>query len=181
LNLGNWQNALDAALYIHQISPTESMVAALAAFELGRLDEARAWFIHSALNTPRTVAIILGMRLLKPECREEADDHNGGVTLFRSLSDYLKKRTPASRRFFADLWKSEEVTGWRKELEDATRRWREDRGGKDRAAFDRMTEMRTLEFAQSSAAPPGGRKSNAPLHLVPATRGAPNSRRSLVH
>ncbi|MGQ0505802.1 MAG: hypothetical protein ACT4TC_10840, partial [Myxococcaceae bacterium] len=42
LNLGNWQNALDAALYIHQISPTESMVAALAAFELGRLDEARA-------------------------------------------------------------------------------------------------------------------------------------------
>ena len=103
------------------------------------------------------------------------------MTLFRSLSDYLKKRTPASRRFFANLWKSEEVTGWRKELEDATRRWRDDRSGKDRAAFDRMTQMQTLEFARSSATRPGGQKPGAPLHLVPPKRGTPRSRLGLVH
>ena len=180
----NWQNALDAALYIHQISPGESLIAALAAFELGRLDDARTWFIHAVLNTPRAVAIVLGVRLPKPTVREEAEDHNSGVALFRSLSGYFENRSPASRRFFADLWKNEKVNGWRTELESAVRCGREDRAGKDRAAFDRMTKIRSLEFAQSAAGElvgHGHKKISLPVHLMVPASGSSISKRRFVH
>ncbi len=163
LNLGRWQQALDAALFIHQISPSESLVAALAAHELGRLDDARAWFIHAALNAPRTVAMVLGVRMPKPEDSEEVRDHNGGVALTGALPAYLRGRTGLSRRFFADLWKSQALAEWRRELAEATRRWREDRKGTSRDAFDRMNELRSLAFAESCLAP----------RQVGATRSAP--------
>lgn len=182
LNLGNWQSALDAALLIHQISPTESLVAALAAIELQRKEDARTWFTHAALNTPRTVAILLDARTLDPSTREEAEDHNGGVTLFRSLSGFLKKWPPASRRFVTELWNSEDLTYWREELDDVTRRWREGRTDEDRAAFDRMTEMQTLAFAQTPKSKAGARKTHAPLRLVPPPRGEPRrTRRTPKH
>ena len=148
LSTGRWQQALDAAKYIHQISPSESIVAAFAAFELGRQDEARALFLHAALNKPRTVGMLLGARFARPKDNEEVDDHNTGVNLLRTLDDYLRKRRPAARRFFNDLCKSEQVTSYRKELEDVTRRWREDRKGQDRTPFDRMSRLRSWEFAR---------------------------------
>ena len=153
LNLGQFRSALDAALHIIEISPSESSVAAFASFELGLHDDARVWFLHAALNAPRTVAMVIGARLPRLTDHDDAEDHNGGVTLLRALSGYLEKRSPASRRFFAELWKSDQVTTCRKELEEVTRRWRADRSNKDRPAFDRMTRMRSIAFARETAAP----------------------------
>jgi hypothetical protein len=49
------REALESALFIHQISPGDSVLAAFAAFELGREPDARALFLHAALNRPGTV------------------------------------------------------------------------------------------------------------------------------
>jgi tetratricopeptide (TPR) repeat protein len=171
LNTSRWQSALDAALYIHEISPGEGVVAALAAFQLGRPDDARVWFLHAALNKPRTVAMVVGAKFPRPTNHDEAEDHNMGVTLVRALSGHLEKRSPASQRFFADLWRSDQVTRCRKELEDVTRRWHEDRKNRDRVAYDRMMRMRTVDFARETAGASPRRASQMPrLPAPPAGR-----------
>ena len=153
LNTGHWKEALRAAQYIHLSSPSESVVAAFAAFELARLDEARALFLHAMLNAPRAVGMLMGMNPGRPKSAEEIDAHNTGVSLLLALADYLQKRRPAARRFFSDLWQDERMTKYRKELEDVTRRWRGDREGKDRGAFERMSTLRSWEFAKAECMP----------------------------
>jgi hypothetical protein len=91
-----WREALEAARYIHQISPGESILAAFAAFELKREAEARALFPHAVLNKPRTVGGLLGVRFVRPRDREESEDHNDGVGLARALDDFLRQRRLAS-------------------------------------------------------------------------------------
>jgi tetratricopeptide (TPR) repeat protein len=151
LNTRKWQHALDAALHIHQVHPSESLIAAFAAFELGRQAEARKWFLHAMLNAPRTVGLVLGMKLQRPSTGLDAEDHNGGVGMSLAIDGYLRGRRPAARRFFDELWKDSRVTGWRNELAECSRRWSSDRSGKDRGPFDSLSRMRSLEFAEASA------------------------------
>lgn len=167
LDTRRWQEALAAARYIHQISPGESIVAAFAAFELGREAEARALFLHAALNKPRTVGVLLGARFVKPRDREEAVDHNDGVRLARAVDDFLRRRRPASRRFFAGLWEHPIVKDLREEVTIVTARWQAERKGHDRTAYDRMQELRSWEFASRAWAP----KDPPPAVSAPFTRG----------
>ena len=148
LNTARWQQAYDAARFIHQVSPSESLVAAFAAFELGTKGDARAFFTHASLNCPNTVAMVIGAKLPRPTTGEEGKDHNTGVSMLRALAGYLEKRKPDARRFFTDLWKSDQQVGFRTEVKNATGRWRADRKNKERGAFERMTQMRTWEFAR---------------------------------
>lgn len=104
LDTGRWREALEAALHIHRISPADSILAAFAAFELRREAEARVLFLHAALNKPRTVGGLLGIRFERPRDRDEAVDHNDGILLARTLDDFLCRRRPPSRRFFSGLW-----------------------------------------------------------------------------
>jgi len=149
LNRASWLKARAAALRIHQLMPSASIVAAMAAFELGSLVEARVLFLHAALNVPRAVAMLVGVKGVEPSpaSHYEVSDHNGGITLRYSLSGYLAKQSPAAKRFFAAQWKDEQVAKLRTQLEQATRRWDADRTGADRKAFDTMTRMRRFEFA----------------------------------
>lgn len=151
LNLKQWQPALEAALAIHQLSPGESLVAALAAFELGRPEDARGLFLHAALNVPRTVALVLGVRgpALVAGDVAEVDDHHGGLHDVRSLAGFLAKQSGASRRFFLGLWKSAAVAGVRAELAAAAARARSRAKGADRTAFTRMIELQSFEFARA--------------------------------
>jgi tetratricopeptide (TPR) repeat protein len=153
LNTGRWQQALDAATYIHQISPSESIIASFAAFALGKHQEARTLFLHAALNCPRAVGMLMGARFSRPKDNQEVDDHNTGVSLLRTLADYLQKRPPGARRFYSQLWKDKLVTSYRKELEEVERRWREDRNGQDRTAYDRMMRLRSWDFARTTTGP----------------------------
>jgi tetratricopeptide (TPR) repeat protein len=170
LNTGRWQQALEAARFIHQISPSESLTASFAAFELGRQGDARAFFLHAALNCPRAVAMVIGAKLSQPTDHEAADDQNTGVAMVRALAGYIAKRKPATRRFFADLWKSDQVSKFRKELESVTRRWREERKNHDRIAYDRMMRLRSWEFAQQTADPTTVEASPSPLLRSPPAR-----------
>jgi tetratricopeptide (TPR) repeat protein len=162
LDIGRWREALESALFIHQISPGDSLLAAFAAFELGREPDARALFLHAALNKPRMVGGLLGARFARPRDRDEAVDHNDGVLLVRTLDDFLRKRRPASRRFFAGLWAHPMVKDLREESAVVTARWQADRRGQDRAAFDRMQELRSWEFAKRAWGPEGPPFAGAP-------------------
>jgi tetratricopeptide (TPR) repeat protein len=173
LDTGRWREALDAARHIHQISPGDSLLAAFAAFELGREGEARALFLHAALNKPRTVGSVLGARFARPRDREEAVDHNDGILLARTLDDFLRRRRPASRRFFAGLWEHPMVKDLREEMALVTARWQADRQGRDRAAFHRMQELRSWEFASRAWGPDG------PPHVVSPPRASGRGRRQL--
>ncbi len=161
LNTARWQQAHDAARFIHQISPSESLVTAFAAFELGTKSDARAYFTHASLNCPNTVAMVIGAKLPRPTSNEEGRDQNTGVSMLRALADYLGKRKSEARRFFMDLWKSEQQERLRAQMKEVTGRWRADRKGKDRAAFERMTQMKTWEFAL---------KAGSPVAIIPLER-----------
>ena len=153
LCLGNWQKALNEALRLHCDSPNESLIAALAAYELGRQRDARVWFIHATLNVPRTVAMILDKSMPTPKNFEEAQDHNGGVAMRGSLASFLGRRSRASVQFFGRLWP--EFAELRAELAAANAAWSSDRTGADRTPFDRIREMRSLEFAERHGAARG--------------------------
>jgi tetratricopeptide (TPR) repeat protein len=146
LCLGEWSKARDAALYVRRISPPEGLVAAMAAFELSDRDNARIWFVHAAMNAPREVGRVLGKRMPRARSGDEARSHNSGIMIRRAVQGFLREQSNSSRRFFSGLWKQTESL--RAELDDTTRRWREDRAANDRVAFDRMTEMQSLEFAR---------------------------------
>jgi hypothetical protein len=146
LSLGDWQGALRAALHIHCEAPHESLTAALAAYELGRLDDARTWFVHAMMNVPRNAARMVGRRLTDPRGYDEVKDHNGGVALHGSIRGFSARRSRSSARFFASLWS--EFTGLRDELAAARVRLAKDRTGADRSAFDRIAEMCSLDFAE---------------------------------
>lgn len=154
LNRASFVKARTAALRIHQGDPSASLIAALAAFELGNLVEARVFFLHAVLNVPRTVATLIGVKgLPAPErSREQISDHNGGIELRYSLSGYLAKQSAAAKRFFSAEWKDERSVKLRAQLEQATRRWDSDPA--DRRAFDTMTHMRLLAFALETLGTP---------------------------
>lgn len=160
LSLSDWQLALRAALHIHRLAPHASLVAALSAYELGRLDDARTWFVHAMMNVPRSAAMIAGRRMPGPEGFDEVHDHNGGVALRGSICGFFARRGGSSARFFASLWR--EFAGLRDELEAARVRWAEDRTGEDRAAFERIGEMCSLEFAKRYRAAPAAAGEGAP-------------------
>lgn len=162
LDTGRWREALGAARYIHQISPGESIVAAFAAYELGRHGEARALFLHAALNRPRTVGSLLGVRFVKPRDRGEAEDHDGGVHLARTLDLFLRRRRAASRRFFGGLWDHPMVKDLLEEMSLVTARWQADRKGQAREAYDRMMELQSLDFASRAWGADGPPAAGAP-------------------
>lgn len=142
---GMWEQARDAARYLYAINPDEDLIAALAAFELGQRDIARAWFVHAALNAPRAVAVVLGKRMPRSTKYLGVPDRSSGGHMARAIRGFLDSRSPASRQFFGRLWKETEPL--REELAEVTGRWHEDRKGEDRTAYRRMSRMRTPEFA----------------------------------
>ena len=160
LSLGDWQGALRAALHIHLEAPHESLTAALAAYELGRLDDARTWFVHAMMNVPRSAARMVGRRLTDPKGYEEVNDHNGGVALHGSIPGFFARRSRSSSGFFASLWR--EFTGLRDELGAARVRWAKDRTRADRSAFDRIEEMCSLDFAERFRVAPAASGDESP-------------------
>jgi hypothetical protein len=89
-------------------------------------------------------------------------DHNDGVLLAQTLDDFLRRRRPASRRFFAGLWEHPLVKGYLEEVALVTARWQADRQGRDREAFDRMQELRSWDFASRAWGPEGSPAEVAP-------------------
>jgi len=151
LNTGRWADAADAALYNRNIDASESLVAALAQYEAGLRDEADASFLHGALNNPRAARRTLGFSTTRPEHYLEGRDHNTGVHLVRALRPFLAQRRKACLRYLRNLLEDPRVASLMDEAQTVARRWSSAGPKADRADFLRMTELRTLEFAEAQA------------------------------
>lgn len=155
LNTGRWQRAVDAALYLHMIDASESLVAGFALFELRRYQEALTSFLHGTLNYPRAARILAGLKTPHPTCYDEAQDHNAGVHLCRDLHEYLYGSRRKSRTFLKRLLKEPHAKELLHEIQDVTKRWAEQRTD-GREAFERMNLMKTPDFARREAGKLGG-------------------------
>lgn len=148
---GRWELALDRATHLVGIWPEQAFHAAFASYELGRLDEARVWLLHGLLNRPHAGHILLGLRCPKPEDSFQADDHNTGVDLSRDLAAYLDGWDRSARAFFHGIARHEQIRSLLAELREVTKRWKDERTGQDRSAYQRMTQLGSLEFAREVA------------------------------
>ena len=158
LNTGRWEEAAGTAGGLSHLYPTESLVAGLAAFEVGQRDEAAWRCLHATMNTPRAVRMFFGLQVAKldPSARTgpaEIDDHNAGVHLRRDLHGFLAEQSPKSKRFFRKVLRDPAVAALLAEKQQATERWvgPRDSGGEWRAAFDRLQLMKSPEFAREQA------------------------------
>src|SRR5581483_7384152 len=131
----------------------EDLVAAFAAHELGQTEDALVAFLHAALSNRRAVRMVLGEPTTRPETSDDARDHNEGVAQRLALKAYLKSpRGKAAVLWFRRLKASPAVAELLSEMEAVVRRWKGDTktaGWRD--AFDRMTRMKTVEFAKEQA------------------------------
>lgn len=151
LNTTRWKEAETAAAHSHNIFPGESFIAGFAAFEQGRVHDARSYFLHGALNYPRSARMLTKTRTRKVNGWDDARDHNNGVSLARSLHDFLARQSRSSKRFFKSFISDEDVKYLLDEVVEVSLRWHEERGTEDRTYFDRMTEMKTKAFAEFQA------------------------------
>ena len=154
LNTRQWERAADAALRTVGLAPAGGFLAAFAYFELGQRDKALGAFLHAALNHPRAARMLAGEKTRgKPTVtsRDEAEDHNTGVSLLRALHAYLHGQSRVSRRFFRDVIRAARVVWLLDETVAVVRRWHEQHRTGEREAFDRMRVMRSPEFAKAEA------------------------------
>lgn len=147
------------------MDPSAGFIEAFALFELGRLEDALPAFVRAALRYPRAARMLVGERTAAPTSREEALDHDAGVSLLRSLHAYLKEQPRASRRFFRGLVRDRRVARLLDEGIAIVRRWQEEHHTGEREAFDRMRLMHSGAFANAEArklrdliTPPGDRR-----------------------
>jgi tetratricopeptide (TPR) repeat protein len=153
LNTGRFDLAFKAATYCRGIYGDEDLVAAFAAHELGRSEDAVVAFLHGALSNRRAARMILGERTTRPQSSDEVRDHNDGVALKLAIKGYLEsRRGKAAVLVFRALKARPEVAELLSEMEAVVRRWKGDNktaGWRD--ASDRMNRMRTVEFATERA------------------------------
>ncbi|MBI2392253.1 MAG: hypothetical protein HYV09_21880 [Deltaproteobacteria bacterium] len=173
LNCEQWAPASEKALRLRELHPSEDFVAAFALFEVGAEHDARASFLHAALNHPQGARLVVGGRD-KSGGRVEPDDHNAGVEILHMLPAYLEKPSRSSVKFFRELLEEPKIAHLIDEVEALRERWREP--GADRGTFERLSELRTSRFArsvvdESFAAAPNGRTRTAPLSTIRLYRG----------
>jgi tetratricopeptide (TPR) repeat protein len=151
LNTGRWQMAADAAVRLHRLYASLSFTAAFALFELCQSQDAFAYFLHGALNHPRTARMLLGVKMAAPKTHNETRDHNGGVELIRELRGFLSNQKPQSRGFFEGIVRDPRVRALLDEIEAVVERWRNQHPTVEREAFDRMHTLHTPDFARQKA------------------------------
>jgi tetratricopeptide (TPR) repeat protein len=165
LNTGRWSEAAEAAQRLTGIWPEEGLIAAFALYELGRLEDLLGVFLHGALNHPRAARMVVGERTTAPTGYDEARDHNAGVSLLRELHAYLGRQSRSAKKFFRDLVRDPRVVKLLDESIAVVRRRNEQHAKGGREAFDRMTLMRSREFANAEA------RKLRDLIVGPGTRG----------
>jgi tetratricopeptide (TPR) repeat protein len=150
LNQGRWDVALDNASFLTNIHPEAGFIHAFAAHALGHRQAALGTFLHATLHYPRAAKMLSGVRLSKPT-RDEARDHNEGLSLRRALHAYVARPPRGARAFFKTILSDKRVKGLVDEVLLAERRWQRDRSGTNPAAFKRMQLMRSKSYAESEA------------------------------
>ena len=154
LNTRQWERAAAAAQRTLGLDPAGGFVAAFAYVELGQREQALVAFLHGALNHPRAARMLASEKTRGKHTvtsRDEAEDHNTGVSLLRGLHAYVHGQSRISRRFFRDVIRDARVVRLLDESVAVVRTWHEQHRTGEREAFDRMQRMCSLEFAEAEA------------------------------
>lgn len=151
LNTGRWEEGFEAASKVCEMWPSESFVAAFALFELGDIEESLVWFLHAALNRPRSACVLLGLRRLKIADWDGAEDHNEGVSQLHSMHEYLGNRASQAKKFFRGLMRLPQVVAMLDEVGHARHRSLSQREKGHLEVFHRVTEMSSPEYARERA------------------------------
>ena len=93
MNLGYWQLAAEAAVFLHKLFASESLIAALAFFEMGKYRDLIPHFIHGTMNHPLTSKMLNGEKSPRPKTHEEYRDYNQGVDTLQNLHQFRKRQT----------------------------------------------------------------------------------------
>jgi len=153
LNQGRWEEVEKLADSLPEIDASESFVLAFALAEMKKLKEALPAFIHGALNHPDAVPVLAGRVPKQPRSIDEQEDLDLAEALRRKLGVYYQRReSPATRKFFETALNHPGIRALLSEVREVRRRWREEGADRNPAAFRRMQEMRTIEFARARAA-----------------------------
>lgn len=148
LNTGRWLEAVESSRKIENIDASQGLLSAFAFFELAQIEYARSSFLHGALNYPLAAKILAGIRTVSPKGYDQARDHNAGVDMCRDLEGYFQQRGRRAKRFFEEFLNDSQVNAILTEIEEVRMKWHDQHRTGDRAAFDRMTQMQTPQFAR---------------------------------
>jgi len=147
LNRGEWKEAVEAAIYLRNGHPAESCLGALALFELGQLEDSMAFFLHGALNYPRTASMLVGRRLPPPCNHEEWRDQDMGDSFRANLGGFFSRQTARSRRFFRRLIADPKVSDLLQEVAEARRQRDGDRSAPKPDRYRKLEIMLSPAFA----------------------------------
>lgn len=147
MNLGYWQPAAEAAVFLHKLFTSESLITALAFFEIGKYKDVLPYFIHGTMNHPLTSKMLNGGKSPRPKTHEEYRDYNGGIDTLRSLHQFKKMQSRNSKQFFKKLINHQIIKDLLAELETMHEKRKKERKVEDRSAFDRLQEMTSFDFA----------------------------------
>ncbi|MGK5088311.1 tetratricopeptide repeat protein [Bdellovibrionota bacterium FG-2] len=147
LNLKRWKQAAEAARFVHQIFPGDSLLAAFAYFELGDIVQAKAMFLYGALNKPLAARICVGIKARSapkghPKGYEEINDHNTGVAHLLNAHAFFKSQSKQSKTFFKNHLEHPVVRNLLEKRERLTA---------ENDSFDELQQMRNMDFAQKQA------------------------------
>lgn len=152
LNRGAWEEAVKAARYVRNLWPEASFVAAMGSFEMGRMEESVADFLHAACNHPGAAPLIAGRRAKAPRNNVEARDWRAGDIILRNLKGYLGRNGLRTRRFFGPLTANPNYVALMEEIEEVRQRRNEERGTNVRAAWNYLERVKSPKFATERAA-----------------------------
>jgi len=147
MNLGCWRPASEAAVYLHEISAGEALIASLAFFEMKEYKKTLHYFIHGTMNQPLTSKMINGDKSSYPKSHEEYRDYSGGIDILHSLHQFRKTQSIKSKQFFKRLINHHIIKGLIDELETTPEKLKKERTVEDSSAFDRLQEMTSFDFA----------------------------------
>ena len=149
INQGNWQAALECALEGH--GGGEGFMAAIAANELGRDEDALAYYLQAALCRPRTARMLASQEVDDPEKPHDYDEHNLAVALNNDLARFFGAHTAGAGTVFDKMLEHDRVRELLGEVETLVRNRRKGDATARRKTAATIEQMRTLNHARMEA------------------------------
>ena len=149
INQGKWQAALECAMEGH--GGGEGFIAAIAANELGRDEEALTYYLHAALYRPRTARMLADQKVDAPKEPHDYDEHNLAVTLNKDLDWFFGRQPEGTGTVFHKMLEYDRVRDLLDEVETLVKNRRKGDATSRRRTAARIEQMKTLNHARMEA------------------------------
>lgn len=106
-----------------------------------------AFFMHGALNCPRTASVLAGPKNPSPRNRAESLDQGAGESLHENLGGFFSRQTGRSRRFFRRLIADPKAGALLREVAEARRQRDADKSAPKADGYRKLEIMLSTDFA----------------------------------